>query len=342
MLNPQIQVSRRLPDFRAPVQVLRVIVFAQGLALLLAFAPFTLDSSPWYRLGFISLFVQWIALISCLAFSLFTPLLSKVSLWQLALLTQAILLSITAGCTVISFWYFQQLAPDIDLLVILTNNLLICFIVALLVIQFLIMADEQNKRITAYSQAELTALQARIRPHFLFNALNSMAELIHQDAVAAEAALLDLAALFRAAMQSAMMIPLTEELELCRRYLSLEQWRLGNRLVVTWQLVEPLPELKLPALTLQPLLENAILHGIEPTTAGGEIIIAMTLTKQQLKIEITNPLCGASTKDQHSGMALQNIRQRLAYVFGEAALMLVVAKEQYFSVTLLLPLRHQD
>lgn len=342
MLNLQTQASRRLPDFRTPLQVLRVIVFAQGLALLLAFAPFTVDSSPWYRLGFISLFVQWIALISCLAFSFFTPLLSRVSLWQLALLTQVILLSITAGCTFISFWYFQQLVPEVNLSVVLINNLLICFIVALLVIQFLIMADEQSKRITAHSQAELSALQARIKPHFLFNTLNSMAELVHQDAAAAEAALLDLAALFRAAMQSTMTIPLAEELALCRRYLSLEQWRLGNRLVVNWQLVEPLPQLTLPALTLQPLLENAILHGIEPATAGGEITVAMALTKKQLKIEIINPLFGTSTRGQHGGMALQNIRQRLAYVYGEEALMFVVAKEQSFSVTLLLPLSHQD
>lgn len=342
MLNPQVQINRRLPDFRQPTQVLRVIVFAQGVALLLAFAPFTLEVSPWYRLGVISLFVLWIALISCLAFSFFTPLLNKVSLWQLALLTQLILLTITAACTLISFWYFQQLAPTVELPSLLFNNLLICFVVALLVTQFLIMADEQSRRITAQSQAELHALQARIRPHFLFNTLNSMAELLHQNAAAAEQALLDLAALFRAAMQSTTSISLQEELALCRRYLSLEQWRLGSRLAINWQLAADLPELQLPALTLQPLLENAILHGIEPAAAGGEITIRITYTKHMLKVEITNPRAGASTKEQHTGMALQNIRQRLAYAFGEDAQMLVVAQASFFQVTLVLPLAQRN
>ncbi len=338
MLNQPTQVNRRLPDFRSPVQLLRVIVFTQGLALLLAFAPFSIDSSPWYRLGFISLFLQWIALISCLTFSWFTPLLSRASFWQLALLIQGILLTITVGCTIISFWYFQQLAPTLELPALLINNLLICFVVALLVIQLVIMSDEQSKSITAQSRAELIALQARIRPHFLFNTLNSTAELVHQNAAAAEQALLDLAALFRAAMQTAETISLTEELALCRRYLSLEQWRLGERLKVNWQLPEPMPELQLPALTLQPLLENAVLHGIEPAAAGGEILIKMTQTAQQLQIVITNPYPLQGSRQPHNGMALQNIQQRLAYVFAEQAQMVIKDQNQQFSVTLVLPL----
>ncbi|OZB35220.1 MAG: alginate biosynthesis protein [Alishewanella sp. 34-51-39] len=330
MLNQPTQVNRRLPDFRSPVQLLRVIVFTQGLALLLAFAPFSIDSSPWYRLGFISMFLQWIALISCLTFSWFTPLLSRASFWQLALLIQGILLTITVGCTIISFWYFQQLAPTLELPALLINNLLICFVVALLVIQLVIMSDEQSKSITAQSRAELIALQARIRPHFLFNTLNSTAELVHQNAAAAEQALLDLAA--------SETISLTEELALCRRYLSLEQWRLGERLKVNWQLPEPMPELQLPALTLQPLLENAVLHGIEPAAAGGEILIKMTQTAQQLQIVITNPYPLQGSRQPHNGMALQNIQQRLAYVFAEQAQMVIKDQNQQFSVTLVLPL----
>jgi two-component system sensor histidine kinase AlgZ len=338
MLNPLLQVNRRLPDFRHPVQLLRVIVFTQGLALLLAFAPFTIDISPWYRLGFISLFLQWIALISCLAFGWLTPLLSRVSFWQLALLIQGLLLTITAICTVLSFWYFQQLAPALSLPALLVNNLLICFVVALLVIQLLIMSDEQSQSISAQSRAELTALQARIRPHFLFNTLNSAAELVHQNAAAAEQALLDLAALFRAAMQTAETIPLTEELALCQRYLSLEQWRLGERLKVTWQLPDSIPELLLPALTLQPLLENAVLHGIEPAATGGEILIKITQSAQQLQIVITNPYPLQASRQSHNGMALQNIQQRLAHLFADQAQMLIQDQNQQFSVTLLLPL----
>lgn len=342
MLDRQVKSNRHLPDFRQPLLVLRVIVFAEGLALLLAFAPFTAESSAWYRLGFISVFVQWIALVSCLTFSWLTPLLCRIRFWQLALVTQSILLSITAVCTVLSFWYFKQLAPEINLASLLINNLVICFIVALLVIQFLVMADEQSKRITAQSQAELNALQARIRPHFLFNSLNSVAELIHHDAAAAEQALLNLAALFRAAMQSATTVWLSEELEFCRHYLSIEQWRLGKRLAVRWLISDPLPRLQLPALTLQPLIENAILHGIEPSPAGGEISISISQVKQRLVIAISNPVPERSQRNTHNGMALQNIQQRLAYAFANDAQLEAEAGRHQFTVTLYLPINKQE
>src|SRR5690606_23707653 len=139
-------------------------------------------------------------------------------------------------------------------------------------------------------QLELEALQARIRPHFLFNTLNTGAALVHARPDEAERLLLDLADLFRAALRGPELVPLADELELTRRYLEIEGLRLGQRLQVRWQLPEPLPQAMVPALSMQPLAENAVRHGIEPLPEGGRIDIEANVAAGRITVEIRNDL----------------------------------------------------
>ena len=138
-------------------------------------------------------------------------------------------------------------------------------------------------------QSELQSLQARIRPHFLFNTLNTGAALVHERPEEAERLLLDLSDLFRAALAGPRKIPLGEELGLARRYLEIEQLRFGERLQVRWELPREIPPVSVPALSIQPLVENAVRHGVE-RMAHGDIEIAVSTTRDTVVVRISNPL----------------------------------------------------
>jgi two-component system sensor histidine kinase AlgZ len=145
-------------------------------------------------------------------------------------------------------------------------------------------------------QAELEALQARIRPHFLFNTLNTGAALVHARPGEAEQLLLDLADLFRAALSGPSELPLQGELELARRYLEIERLRFGDRLQVNWTLPETLPDVVVPALSIQPLVENAIRHGIEPSPRGGRLDVTVVEEVDQVRVVVSNDLPPAGRK----------------------------------------------
>ena len=168
----------------------------------------------------------------------------------------------------------------------------------------------------AVAEARLQALTARIRPHFLFNSLNAVLSLIRSEPRRAEHALEELAELFRALMRDHReLLPLADEIALCRQYLGLEKLRLGERLTVEWE-VEAIPEdVKVPPLVLQPLLENAVYHGIEPSGEPGTIRIGFTRKGNELRIWLVNPCYGSSDAAKGNHMALANIRERLALYY---------------------------
>lgn len=327
----------QLPDLTQAAHLLRVVVFSQALAVLLALAPYA-QQAFWTRLGLISILVHWISLGSGLVFSRLRHRLRYLSVSQLALAVQLILLVITLACSLASYWFLSGYGLTAGFISFAVNNLVIAFIVGLVLIQFLIMYDELASSINAQHQAKLSALQARIRPHFLFNSLNTVAELIHTDQAAAEQALLNLADLFRAAMVSAERISLQDELALCRQYLALEQWRLGSRLNINWQLPDTIPAIALPALTIQPLLENAIQYGFETRTTAGTLDITAYPGKKQLSIVIENPVASSSKKYAKNGIAISNIQQRLQLCFGQQAQLTTYQQDDVYRVKLVLPL----
>lgn len=168
----------------------------------------------------------------------------------------------------------------------------------------------------ALAEARLQALQARIRPHFLFNTLNAVLSLIRKDARRAEGAIEDLAELYRMVMADAKnLTTLARELDLTRQYLNLEQLRLGDRLVVDWQTAEAPRDALVPPLLLQPLVENAVYHGIEPGVAPGTIVIAIRRERDRVHVKLTNPYHPEHQHRQGNRIALANIRERLALHF---------------------------
>jgi two-component system, LytTR family, sensor histidine kinase AlgZ len=199
----------------------------------------------------------------------------------------------------------------------------------------------------AQAEARLAALNARIRPHFLFNSLNAVLSLIRARPSQAEAALESLSDLFRAAMRDpAELVSLADEIDLGRQYLELERLRLGERLAVDWQINKIPLDLPIPPLMLQPLLENAVYHGIEPAPDGGTIVIAIDQRADELHIRIANPTLGLSAGGgMHAAgnhMALANIRERLALYYDlEARLETEVAENRY-EVRIVLPCRRKS
>jgi two-component system sensor histidine kinase AlgZ len=193
-------------------------------------------------------------------------------------------------------------------------------------------------RLKVQAQARLQALQARIRPHFLFNSMNTIAALIGSDPGRAEEAVEDLSDLFRATLSEAQsMIPLKQELEVARIYQRMEQLRLGERLTVDWDVAGLPMRARIPGLMVQPLLENAIYHGIEPLPEGGTVSVAGRRDDGDVVLTISNPRAPGATRRKGNRLALDNIRQRLELAFGRRAGVEVEESEKRYRVTLRFP-----
>ena len=196
----------------------------------------------------------------------------------------------------------------------------------------------------ALGEARLQALQARIRPHFLFNSLNAVLSLIRTDPRRAETALEDLADLFRVLMRDTRdMTTLKEEIRLCEQYLAIEKIRLGDRLQVSWQIEnlseQELQDAKIAALLLQPLLENAVHYGVEPSVKPAMIMVAIRRTLDKIEITVNNPFHLDARLPQGNHMALENIRQRLALLYDIEAKLRYGVLGSNFEVSLYFPFK---
>ena len=230
---------------------------------------------------------------------------------------------------------------------ILFANLLVAYLLRQSFLQYRL-----KRRKDSEQSAKIQALQSRIRPHFLFNSMNVIASLIPVDPEAAERVVEDLSELFRASLQQAgSVVRVSQELELCRRYLHIEQLRLGDRMQVDWQVETPPGGAEMPLLILQPLLENAIYHGIQPLPEGGTIRVEVRFTADEMRAQITNPLIDPARshrdgdgspgqpKSPHKGnsIAIDNIRQRLSMVYGENANLFTTQEGNQFTTWLNCP-----
>lgn len=166
------------------------------------------------------------------------------------------------------------------------------------------------------SQARLMALNSRIRPHFLFNSLNAVLGILRSDPRRAETALEELADLYRVLMRDHDdLVRLSDEIALGRRYLDLEKLRLGERLLVLWEIDAVPPDARVPPLLLQPLLENAVYHGVEPSSIPALVRVGIRRAAGQIEIEISNPYHGVTVHGGGQHMAVANIRERLRLYF---------------------------
>jgi two-component system, LytTR family, sensor histidine kinase AlgZ len=203
--------------------------------------------------------------------------------------------------------------------------------------RYLFLREQWLRQQHSELHARIHAMQARIHPHFLFNSLNNVISLIAIDPDKAEHMLLNLSRLFRASFQELKLVPLSDEIELCQRYLAIEQIRLGERLEVEWKFENKqlFSTAKIPLLTLQPLLENSIFHGVEKILTKSRISILVEILHNQVNIVITNPysLEKTSLKKGH-GIALDNVKQRLAAYFGESVTFQSYAGKGIFTTVL--------
>ncbi|MGI8560934.1 MAG: sensor histidine kinase [Luteimonas sp.] len=221
----------------------------------------------------------------------------------------------------------------------------ITVLIMALALRYFHAVDRWQAQVSAHARAEVDALQARIRPHFLFNSMNTIAGLIRRDPVIAERAVLDLSDLFRAALSAGEgRSTLADEVSLAERYLAIEQLRLGDRLQVAWDKRGPLPwDMPMPRLVLQPLLENAVLHGVSRRPAGGRIDITLGVESEVLSIRVSNPLPTSGhlrKRDERTdgtGHAQRNIEHRIGYAFGPRARMACGEHEGYYRCELSLP-----
>jgi len=187
------------------------------------------------------------------------------------------------------------------------------------------------------AMARLAELQSRIRPHFLFNTLNSAIALVRADPQRAETLLEDLCELFRVALEDdGAAVTLAQEVELARRYLEIEQVRFGERLRLNWQLDPAANAARVPPLLLQPLVENAVRHGVEPNAEGGEVEISTQVHGSEVEIRVSNSVA-APTRIPGHGLALDNVRQRLLLMHDVAARFELPAVPGRFTVRIHLP-----
>ena len=220
-----------------------------------------------------------------------------------------------------------------------TRGLAACAVAALAIEFFRLRALSFSPSL---SEARLQALQARIRPHFLFNSLNTVLGLMRGDPRRAEYTLENLADLFRVFMRDTReLVPLDEEVVTCQQYLAIEQLRLGDRLQVQWQ-VEQMPgDALLPSLLLQPLIENAVHHGIEPRDAPGEVAIAITRPGDRVRVEILNPVSEGAPVRPGNQMALSNVRERLMLLYDMEAELKTLVEGDQFRLVLEFPYRKE-
>jgi two-component system sensor histidine kinase AlgZ len=221
---------------------------------------------------------------------------------------------------VAQYWSLQAFLPDNNHGAFIVRNVSICAIVSAISLRYFLMQEEQRRQVRVEAEARYQALQARIRPHFLFNSLNNIAALIGSRPQEAETAVEDLAQLFRAGLAAGeRQTLLSEELDITRAYLRTEALRLGERLRVRWEVSPDVDGLPVPLLCLQPLVENAVDHGVEPIPEGGEVAIRIQRAATELVLEVENPVSGTPRTSTGAGMALDNVRQRLRIIYGERA-----------------------
>jgi len=320
-----------LPNFRNLGILLRILVIVNVLAVGTAVARAPTLRDAWSEFVEMSAVVQPIVILTVLALAALNGWLQRVR-YPIGVMA---VVGLAAGVTVLVLGIMQS-AYQQDFSALLQRHVVLALLTtAILLVYF----DLRGRALSpAISEARLQALQARIRPHFLYNSINAVLSLIRQDPRRAETALEDLAELFRVVMgDSRELSPISREVELCRQYLEIEQLRLGDRLRVAWRIDNMPRDALVPPLLLQPLLENAVYHGIEPRVEPGEISIDIYSSRSQVHAVLRNPYAPDGNHRAGNKMALANIRERLQLHFDAEATLDTRVRENTYQVHITLP-----
>jgi two-component system sensor histidine kinase AlgZ len=344
-MSPAAAHAPWLPDLCRLPRIAAGLGIAELVILVLVFAP--RDGGGWTLPAFAaaSVFALWIALIVTIALCKARPWIDRLPRWLGLIAALALPMAVAAIGALMVHQIDIGLGTHLSLpgdegARFVSSVALLTGLITAVALRYFYMREQWQAQLQAQAKAQVDALQARIRPHFLFNSMNTIAALVRSDPVTAERAVEDLADLFRAALGAGETdSTLAEELELCERYLSIESLRLGPRLRVRWELAEPLPRtLKLPRLVLQPLVENAVVHGIARLPEGGEVLVRIDERDGALRIHIGNPALPPRERDAGNQHAQASIAHRLTYRFGPRATLTRGFADGYYAVDVSLPL----
>ncbi len=334
-----------LPDLCTSTAVLVVVVVSQLLALVLVLAASYYRPFSWEFLGSLSFFVQWVGLTSAALLCLLRLHLEKLPQSGAAVAVVVVVTANTIFFSLTARYIVERVLGgggelwSMDVLV----NAAIAAMIASMVMRYFFVQEQWRHQSEAVLRANIQALQSRIRPHFLFNSMNIISSLIETDPRSAEQAVEDLSRLFRASLQIKQnQVPLSDELDLCKRFVRIEHLRMGSRLRVHWDIRCEPEHVFIPPLTLQPLIENAIYHGVQPLPDGGDVQVVCRRDGEDVLIEIINPVPRAPAMSQHkgNGMALENIRLRLHALYGHGAQVLAgPGDKDHYRVLIRYPLR---
>lgn len=353
-----------LPDFCAIGILFPLVVIGELLAFVLVLKPGSATAEPMTDLALTSLFVQWVVLSSAGLLCVARRYLNRLPPTIATLGALTVIIAVVAGLSEAAFWFIaaghvssfttsvigdsvvwlaqQEVLPlslesarHADFLL---RNVAIGAIVGAVALRYVLLQYRWKLQHEAEAQARVAALQARIRPHFLFNSMNTIASFTRTRPQLAEQVVEDLADLFRAALVDVgARSTLRSELGLTEQYLRIEGLRLGVRLNVRWR-VDGLPgHFELPSLILQPLVENCVYHGIEPLPQGGTIEITGRVQNEGVFIELKNAMPPGGSAKQGHGIAQANVEARLRAFFGEQVEFQAESREGNYVVTMHLP-----
>jgi two-component system sensor histidine kinase AlgZ len=336
-----------LPDFCAAPAVLAIVAIAALLGVVLALARQPVGSF-WADLARTSAFLLWTGLLCAAVLCRARPWLARVSTGAASALALTLMVATVAVVSLAVYglgqWWEGRLGETSGLfperaLPFLLPNVGITLVVGALALRYFYVASQWRRSVELEARARTRALQARIRPHFLYNSLNAIASLTRSDPPRAERAIEDLADLFRVNLgESRAQVPLAEEIETARMYQRIEQLRLGDRLHVRWETERAPVSAVVPSLLLQPLLENAIGHGVEPLPGGGTVTVRVYEEAGRVVLEVDNPVDPQRRRTRPGNrMALDNIRQRLELAYPAKSSVEVVDSGHEYRVRLRFP-----
>ena len=324
-----------LPDFRNLGVILRVTLLAEVLRLLA-----TLVTSADLEAAYVQFIEQGLLyepalLVSLVMLYVVAPLIRRLSYGAGVVLVLLMVVIIVFALQLALRALLPGQLPESML-----RNALLALAVSATLLAYL---NWRHLRLSpSLAESRLMALQARIRPHFLFNTLNSVLGLIREDPKKAEAMLENLADLFRAVMaDSRALVPFSQELELAKAYVAIEEIRFGSRLRVHWSCDAALADALVPPLMLQPLVENAVLHGVAPFEAGALSSVEAYKDDLNLMVFVRNPAPEDTQIREGNRIALDNIRERLALHFDVEARMKVDTVNGEFVVSLRIPIKRE-
>jgi len=333
-----------LPDFCAATTLFIIVLVAELIAIALTLASYGPDQQFLIELSKTSFLILWIALLGSALMCQLKVFLESIGRTR-AFIIGFVVLEIMCLVVAEAAWqltrvYGESLIIEDTHATFILRSFAISSIVIALAMRYLYISSEWRRSIVLEAQARISALQALIRPHFLFNSMNTIASLTRTDPARAEEAVEDLSDLLRANLGGAAnKSSLKQELETAAIYQRIEKLRLGDRLAVRWDIAELPMRARIPSLTIQPLLENAIYHGIELLPDGGEVRVTGSKGDDYLEITISNPVAvGEKRNTGGNKMAMSNIQQRFELAYGGKANVDVDDDGVQFTVTLRFPL----